>query len=243
MVLYLILKTKEWLNMPKNFKKLTFQKIIKFLSVVLIPISLFTTSFVFGEMITQNYSFTNDTFSFIELRGEGTLDIQVTHKPHTSNAIVTIDSKVLPYFKIYVKNKTLYIRNNEDLEFFSRSKTKIKLEVDNLNSLTLNGSANISANNIKSNSFLTNINGSGSANFQGSSDDLSVIIKGSANVDARKLISKNSKIAIYGSGRVLTNASNKINVEIYGSGSVKYLGNPKDVKQAIYGSGSVESLR
>lgn len=49
-------------------------------------------------------------------------------------------------------------------------------------------------------------------------------------------------VAIHGSGKVRTNAQQKLDVEIAGSGQVIYGGNPH-ISQTIMGSGEVKSAR
>ena len=89
------------------------------------------------------------------------------------------------------------------------------------------------------------INGSGDVDFSGPISEanlLSVNINGSGDVDARAVPSRRVKVGIFGSGDVQAHALERLDVEIYGSGDVVYLGDPLKVKTATEGSGSVRRL-
>ena len=57
--------------------------------------------------------------------------------------------------------------------------------------------------------------------------------------DAARLNARTARIEISGSGSATVNASDRVDVHVSGSGSVRYLGNPSSVNQHVRGSGSI----
>jgi|GEM_PF-689284 len=110
----------------------------------------------------------------------------------------------------------------------------------------VNGSGDITFKDIEGvEVFEVIINGSGDVDFSGPISEanlLSVTINGSGDVDARAVPSRRVKAGIFGSGDVQAHALERLDVEIYGSGDVVYLGDPEAVQTATEGSGSVRRL-
>ena len=191
---------------------------------------------------SQTYSFTQQPFDAIQLNGAFEMTVQVTHQPRTANVVVTASSDILPYIKVKVKNKTLYISKRDDWEFHSSKKIKIMVNVDNLESIKINGSSDSHINNIKADNFVAEINGSGGIILQGNVKKLAAEIHGSGEIDAKNLVAEKAKASIYGSGDIIVNTTQKIDINIYGSGTVEYYGNPQEIEQSFSGSGKIKAM-
>ena len=191
---------------------------------------------------SQTYSFTQQPFDAIQLNGAFEMTVQVTHQPRTANVVVTASSDILPYIKVQVKNKTLYIFKRDDWEFHSFKKIKIMVNVDNLESIKINGSSDAHISNIKADNFVAEINGSGDIILQGNVKKLAAEIHGSGDIDAKNLIAEKAKASIYGSGDIIVNTTQKIDINIYGSGTVEYYGNPQEIEQSFSGSGKIKAM-
>jgi hypothetical protein len=191
---------------------------------------------------SQTYSFTEQPFDAIKLAGAFKVTAQVTHQTHTENVVVTANNNLLPYIKVYVKNKTLYISKGDDWEFHPFKKIKIMVNVDNLESIETNGSSDIHINNIRANDFAAEINGSGNVVLQGNVKKLATKIHGSGKIDAKNLIAEKAKVSIFGSGHIIANATQKIGINIQGSGTVEYYGTPREIEQSFGGSGKIKAM-
>ena len=66
-------------------------------------------------------------------------------------------------------------------------------------------------------------------------------ISGSADYEARDLVTEATRIRISGSGAANVAASAVLDARVSGSGSVRYLGDP-EVKSSISGSGKIRQL-
>jgi hypothetical protein len=89
------------------------------------------------------------------------------------------------------------------------------------------------------------IDGSGKVAAQpgfGRQPKIAIEINGSGNVDLMNVPAASTDVAIHGSGKIRTNAQDKLDVEIAGSGQVIYGGNPH-ISQTIMGSGEVRSAK
>lgn len=85
------------------------------------------------------------------------------------------------------------------------------------------------------------IAGSGEVEASGKSTLLWVSIPGSGSVRLDQLPAQKASVSISGSGEAAVSVSDRLEVDISGSGSVSYGGNPRHVIKKISGSGSVEA--
>lgn len=176
---------------------------------------------------------------------------------------ITGDDNILPRIKTEVADGKLKIFF-QDSVFTSMSPSKkleIHLMVKELNAITLSGSGDIRANDIKTESLsvtisgsadtvINNLNahtleitvsGSGSFKISGQVDMQTINISGSGDYLAKDLESGECLITVSGSGNATINVRHRIDVKISGSGDVRYIGEPM-VIQIIQGSGSIEKV-
>jgi hypothetical protein len=103
----------------------------------------------------------------------------------------------------------------------------------------IKGSGNIEAG-IHANSVYTEIEGSGNVSLSGTTAYEEVKVNGSGDVGAFALGAVDTKVYIYGSGKVEINTSQSLYVKINGSGDVYYKGNPS-IQMDNNGSGTVHN--
>jgi len=83
------------------------------------------------------------------------------------------------------------------------------------------------------------VSGSGKVQAQGSTQEVKIGIGGSGRVNAGDLTAERCNIRISGSGDAEVNVKEELEVNISGSGSVAYTGDPKRVNSHASGSGHV----
>ena len=88
--------------------------------------------------------------------------------------------------------------------------------------------------------FALTVNGSASANIIGNATNAVIYINGATNVNAAELRTINADVSMTGSSMVYIYTIGDLTVDIYGSGLVRYLGEP-NITQRISGIGLVES--
>jgi Putative auto-transporter adhesin, head GIN domain len=112
-----------------------------------------------------------------------------------------------------------------------------QLKADDLRA-TVAGSGGIGIDKLEANAFKVNVAGSGDVAVAGRAESLDVTIAGSGNVKASRLESRSARIAINGSGDATVWATETLSATVAGSGDIKYYGKPQ-VKRTVAGSGTV----
>lgn len=102
----------------------------------------------------------------------------------------------------------------------------------------VSGSGEITMNFAKVDGLRTNVSGSGEMRLNGAAQNHSATISGSGKIYAYELETQDTYTSISGSGKSYVAAARTLDVDLTGSGSVYYRGNPK-VSSRISGSGKV----
>lgn len=106
---------------------------------------------------------------------------------------------------------------------------------------SIHGSGNIKADMSADNVDL-NIHGSGNIALDGQAKDMDASIHGSGNINCLELKSTSCEASIHGSGNCNVNVTEAIQASIFGSGDIRYRGNPPRIQSKSHGSGSVRSV-
>jgi hypothetical protein len=107
-----------------------------------------------------------------------------------------------------------------------------------LKAVTINGSGNIAATGIDTDTFEVTISGSGDVEPAGTSNHLQVTISGSGRFDGTALESATGDVEVSGSGNVVVNVTDELTVRVSGSGDVEYIGDP-NLNSRVSGSGDI----
>jgi len=139
---------------------------------------------------------------------------------------------------------------------------KITVPYKTLNSLSLNGSGDITADGaIKTNLFEVSLvgsgdivievsaekvamalRGSGDLKLSGSADVVDAKVSGSGDLEAGSLKAKTTVVELTGSGDATVYASGTITAKVAGSGDIRYKGNPEVENTKVQGSGSITKV-
>lgn len=207
-----------------------------------------------GTIVTEVIevpSFTGITFDVagnVFLRQDSVQQVTVESYPNVISALNTS-----------VRDDTWNIRFRECFNRYDRF--NVYISVPDLSAVTLNGSGNIigesafdtdyflislpGSGNIELEMYAQTVDseipGSGNITLSGQTDSEIFFLGGSGNFKTFELISRTSQVTISGSGNCEVYASESLNVNISGSGSVRYKGNPGSVNSTITGSGTVSA--
>ncbi len=147
---------------------------------------------------------------------------------------LTAQENLLAILETEVVNGTLFISFGSHVAE-SDSTMAVSISVPEMKELTFSGSGNVSSDlGIAS----INLTGTGNVRCLGETDQLSVKLLGSGNVDLEAMKVKNADIKISGNGNVSLHVTDKLNVTIPGVGVVYYSGMP-NIQQNITGIGQV----
>ena len=108
--------------------------------------------------------------------------------------------------------------------------------------LDITGSGNLLADSLLCDRLTAKVTGSGNAQLTGASNRSSFSIKGSGNIKAFDYFIQELECEITGSGNIEALATNKLNINITGSGNLSYRGDPQSINKDITGSGKVTAV-
>src|SRR5262245_42858044 len=173
-------------------------------------------------------------FSSVEMSGSGELQIEQTG---TESLAISADDNLLQYHTSDVRCGQLRF-GMKNGSYGTLTPVVYKLTVKNLNGVALSGDGSINGKALATDSMKIESSGSGEITISGSTDHMEVVISGSGNVHGEGFKSKDARVEIDGSGSATVAASERLDVNINGSGNVEYIGDPM-VSTSKQGSGTV----
>jgi len=149
------------------------------------------------------------------------------------------DDNILPLIKTEVKDGRLVVSSNEK---FSTSKSPtVSIVAANIQDVSGTGASNFDISGIRNASL--KLSGMGASKFQcaGETNKLTVDVSGAGSVDARELHAKDAIVKTNGATSVTVFATETLDANVNGVGSVDYYGNPKVVNKKVDGMGSLNA--
>jgi len=175
-----------------------------------------------------------DAFSTVEFNGSGFAHIVVANE---RSVVVTADDNMLEHLRTSVEGGRL-ILGFELGSYDTRTPVRFEIRTPSLRGVAVNGSGDLSIENLDAETFDVGIAGSGSITAGGRCDELEASIAGSGDLELRDLQARAASVRIAGSGGALVHVTESLAVDIAGSGDVRYSGSPR-VTKSIAGSGTV----
>ncbi len=198
-------------------------------------------------------------FSSLEVRAP----VDVTLKAASvEQATLRGDDNVLPLIETRVVDGRLEIMLARGMSISTRHRAEVTVEFKQLNAIRISGSGDVRADTISTpvleiviggagdvrlddvdlNALAVSVAGSGDVAARGHADSVGVVIEGSGDVDLSGVQAKQAAIRIHGSGDVTVSPAETLDVDLDGSGDVRYRGSPQ-IKKRVRGSGSVAPLK
>ncbi|MBI2739133.1 MAG: DUF2807 domain-containing protein [Rhodospirillales bacterium] len=103
------------------------------------------------------------------------------------------------------------------------------------------GSGNLVMENVSQPELALRISGSGSMRAEGTVDRLTINVSGSGDAWLGALVARQATVHIAGSGKVEASPKDQADISISGSGDVKLLTRPTDLRSKVSGSGRVSA--
>jgi uncharacterized membrane protein YhaH (DUF805 family) len=186
-----------------------------------------------GHPVTENRT----VAPFTALRVDSAADV-VIDRTGTPGLSITADDNLVSFFTSEVRDGTLYLADAPRKSFQTGDFPVFRVSVADLHAIEIHGSGEVKAQHLDGPALTITVVGSADVKLAGRSDDLTLAIKGSGDVDAGGLAAKRAKVVMSGSGDATVNASDTLDVHMSGSGDLEYLGSPKITKD-VHGSGSI----
>lgn len=175
-------------------------------------------------------------FDAVALRGIGELHIEFTGEESLS---IEAEDNILPVLDSEVSANELVLGPRAGIGITTNEPIVYRLTVAELSAISVSGSAAVDAKGIVGERLTVTSSGSSDIRITGRVDRLSVDKSGSGTFSGRRLESAHARVEVSGSGDVVVNATETLNVVASGSSDVRYLGGPR-VSADTSGSGSVE---
>lgn len=174
-------------------------------------------------------------FNSVELAGSNNVLIRVGEK---QSVVVKADDNLLHRVTTTVQAGKLVIANTPG-SLTTKSPMSVEITVPALTALTLAGSGNIVFNGIETHSLAVNLPGSGTLTGNGTATRLEVTVSGSGTVQFTRLVAKDVRAVVSGSGSIFVTATRSLDASVSGSGAILYTGSPQDVTKSVTGNGAI----
>lgn len=176
-------------------------------------------------------------FDRIKVSGSATVDVTIGSE---WSVVVEADDNILPLIVTVVTGGTLDIGTKSGTSFLTSSQIRVFITMPALQAVDISGSGQLSAPGVGDSQRLTvDVSGSGQVSISGVADEVDVTVSGSGEFDGRQFETARATVSISGSGEVVVWATERLDAEVSGSGSVRYVGNPGQLSTDVSGSGSI----
>jgi hypothetical protein len=195
-------------------------------------------------------------YSELEVSGEYTLVLRQGSAPRVE---IETDENLLDYIETEVSGKTLRIRNTENIEGSDGIQLLVvypeleRLEVGGATKVRHEGTlraknlevdvagATMLELNLQVKKLELKLSGAGIVTLSGDAESQEVELSGAGSLDAYDLHTQKSVVMLSGVGSAEVFATEELEGEVSGIGSIRFKGNPRNIRREVGGLGSIES--
>ena len=174
-------------------------------------------------------------FTSVDLAGSNNVVIRAGEK---QSVVVHADANLLDHVTTTVQSRTLVVANTPG-SFTTESPMRVEVTVPALTGLTLSGSGNVVVDGIAAKSLTVSLPGSGTLTGSGTADRLDVTVSGSGEVQFLRLVGRDVRAVVSGSGAVFVTATERLDASVTGSGAILYAGSPASLTKDVTGTGAI----
>lgn len=186
-----------------------------------------------GKFVAQARNVSN--FTSVNVSGYYNINISVGQP---QSVVIKVNSNLLPHIESVVHGKQLTIKSEKGYLLRPQGIPEIDIVVPALNQIDLSGNNNLALKNYSGNELELNFSGANQFTGQGVVNKLTLKVSGNTTIEAQKLLANRAEIESTGYSKIAIYAKDSLEVNIQGSATINYLGNPK-LKQVINGSGTI----
>lgn len=210
---------------------------------------------VAGSGVTTSQNRTVPAFDRIDVGGQYDVAVRVGG---TRSLVLEGDDNLLPLIRTEVRDGTLHVESDEDLD--PSNGIRIEIAVESLRGIHSGGSSDVVVRDVRAPAFeasvsgsseltangqfgdlSTSISGSGEIHMNGTAEAIDGEVSGSGELDLLQVRARAARIDVSGSGDAAVQVSERLDASVSGSGGVRYAGRPA-VNANISGSGSVDRI-
>lgn len=174
--------------------------------------------------------------AFSEIEVSGAADIKVICGKSVG-VVVSGDDNIVPLIKTEVEGNTLRIYCNESIS--PDKDLVITVTAPDVSAIAASGANDIEMVAVNNEALNIDVSGAGEIDLKGSTGALTVHLSGAAELDAKELKGRKVTVDISGAASADVYASEELNAEVSGVGSIDYYGNPAVVHKEVSGVGSI----
>lgn len=180
---------------------------------------------------------------FDKILNKSSVNVFIT-KGNEFSVKVEADDNLIPYIITEVKNQSLSIRIDNDVNIRSSKNMNVYLTLPEVKEVAVLGSGDISSNDRFAGSAIeVSVKGSGNIRFAFDGDKADISIKGSGEIKFDGNIA-HSILGIYGSGNLtMQTQGSDASCSIRGSGNINLSGTTKAIDVVVQGSGDVDATK
>jgi hypothetical protein len=230
-------------------------KILPFLLLVL-SLSAISFSPRPAADLSQEFNFTN----YSELSFSSSFNVTITRGDRYS-MVISGPEDLFEGLEVTQDGKLVEVGYEKKRKSFGTSTLKIRITMPDLEVLSVSGSVKAEINEFKGESLQMDLSGasncelnsdfknvkidvSGAGNLKlvGTGDLMVLNLSGASNFDASSFRCKKVNLNMSGAGAASVFASEQLDVEVSGVGSVKYAGNPVVLNKRLSGMASIKPI-
>jgi hypothetical protein len=187
-----------------------------------------------GNVISESRDISGVTS--VDLDGSADVDIAFGE---SESLVIEAEDNIIPLIETKVENGKLTVGTRSNTSYTSTKGIKVHVTLISLEAVSLSGSGNITIHNLQGDTLKAELDGSGNINLNGTVNSVEMSLGGSGKINAEQLKADSVKVVVDGSGDARVYASEQLNADLSGSGSIRYSGNPANVNKNDSGSGSI----
>jgi hypothetical protein len=175
--------------------------------------------------------------AFTEIEVGGIFEVRVEIGPQTRIEVVG-DDNIVPKVTTDVEGGILRVASEANLS--PKRGILVLIETPQLDRVDSSGASKIQVEGLKGTRFQLEGSGTTDVSLTGTVDTLELEISGTGAVDAFGLRARHVDVDSSGAGRADVQATDTLSADISGAASVRYRGNPSQVRKSVTGAGSIE---
>ncbi|HEX8370237.1 MAG TPA: head GIN domain-containing protein [Pyrinomonadaceae bacterium] len=178
-----------------------------------------------------------DASDFTSVKTGGAITVDIVAQRDFS-VEVEADDNLLEHIKTEVKGDTLKIYTEGSIS--TRNPIRVRIAMPQIESLDVSGASTGTLTNVKNETLTLDASGASKIKIDGEVKELIVDLSGASRLDAENLKAENVTVDANGASSATVAVLNDLNADASGASTIRYAGEPKNVKKNSSGASSVK---
>jgi hypothetical protein len=178
-----------------------------------------------------------DASDFTSVKTGGAITVDIVAQRDFS-VEVEADDNLLEHIKTEVKGDTLKIYTEGSIS--TRNPIRVRIAMPQIESLDVSDASTGTLTNVKNETLTLDASGASKIKIDGEVKELIVDLSGASRLDAENLKAENVTVDANGASSATVAVLNDLNADASGASTIRYAGEPKNVKKNSSGASSVK---